>query len=171
MRGLVWLLMTGVVALGQPYRLGAAVVDEAGRRMTGSGYQLQFSLAQSFASGILVGPGYLGSIGFWYRLGRAGGVAEGGDTCSSFLSLETDPSIVRRSFLVSYRLPEDGELSLRLLDRLGAVVTTLAAGRHRAGQYRVRYDAVQAARLADGVYFVQLRAAGRVLTRKLVVLR
>lgn len=173
MRRLLWLLAAGAVALGQTYHLRSAVAAGAGRRVSSSGYVLQFSLAQSFASGILACSGYLGTIGFWRSAHMGGAVVEREEACGSSPVLQVSPTIVRRALLVAYVLPEESDVSVRMLDRAGTVVGTLVSGRQGPGNYRLQWETGSADRdrLPDGVYFVQMRAAGRTVTRKLVIAR
>jgi len=69
---------------------------------------------------------------------------------------------------ISYRLPATSEVELVVYDILGRKVKTLVNRRQAAGSYTVRFDASD---LPSGVYFCRLNAAGKQITRKILLLR
>jgi len=173
MRPLLVLLVLGGAAVGQSYRLGSAVVDEAGRRTAGTGYVLQFSLCQTLASGWLAGPDYRAVIGFWHGPCPPGSIAGGSAPDALLLSLQAAPSLVSHRTTIRYVLPGESAVVLRVLDHLGAVVGVLVQGRLAPGAYRACWDIGTASRtrLPNGVYFLQLVAGDRALVEKVVVAR
>ncbi|MBI5806532.1 T9SS type A sorting domain-containing protein [candidate division TA06 bacterium] len=72
-----------------------------------------------------------------------------------------------------YVLPMPGEVSARIYDISGRLVSTLQEGRRNAGVQQavwdLRNDAGQAA--ANGIYFFRMTAGGQTATRKITVLR
>jgi hypothetical protein len=73
---------------------------------------------------------------------------------------------------VAYALPQAGAVRLRVLDVRGRVVATLADGARNPGRYAVRWDGTAAAdHIAAGLYFIELQAAGKHLTRRVLVVR
>jgi len=73
---------------------------------------------------------------------------------------------------VAYALPAAGAVRLRVLDVRGRIVATLAEGQRNAGRYAVRWQGTSASqRVAAGVYFIDLQAAGKQLTRRVLVMR
>lgn len=75
--------------------------------------------------------------------------------------------------LIPFELPEASDVSLAVYDLLGHRVRVLADGVHTAGSHSVAWDGRDGAgqEVASGVYVVTLRAAGAVMTRKLLVVR
>ncbi|MGQ0722813.1 MAG: VPS10 domain-containing protein [Candidatus Eiseniibacteriota bacterium] len=73
---------------------------------------------------------------------------------------------------VRFALSRDAPVSLRIFDVSGRVVVTLVDGARPAGEHIETWDGRDAGgtRVAAGVYFVRLEAAGIVRTRKVAVL-
>ena len=74
---------------------------------------------------------------------------------------------------VSYRLAEAGEVSLRIYDVSGRLVTTLVEGRKEAGQHEVSWDGLNADgnEVASAVYYVRFETAGFSQVRTMTLLR
>jgi hypothetical protein len=71
---------------------------------------------------------------------------------------------------VSYTLTRAGDVSLRLYDVTGKLVTVLAGGHHPAGKYSLQLAAHSSQqKFAAGVYLLELEACGLRLNRKLVI--
>lgn len=69
---------------------------------------------------------------------------------------------------ITYTLTQSGRVSLKVFDYTGRLVTTLVDGNQAAGTRSVLLDA---AHLANGIYFVRLQAEGNAATLKLVLVR
>ncbi len=69
---------------------------------------------------------------------------------------------------IRYELPAAGDVRLAVYSSLGEEVARLVDGRQHAGVHEVSMDATA---LASGVYFYQLRTAGAVETRRMVLVR
>jgi hypothetical protein len=67
---------------------------------------------------------------------------------------------------ISYSLPEAGNVSLKLYDVTGALVTTFVTGNRNSGAYTTTIDA---ARLARGIYVLKLEAGNTNTTAKLII--
>ena len=87
---------------------------------------------------------------------------------SSRLELHAYPSPSRGLTTVSFSLPQAGPASLRVLDSAGREVAMLLDGEQPAGQHGLLWKAPQ---LPSGGYFIQLRAAGAVVTRKVFLVQ
>jgi flagellar hook assembly protein FlgD len=74
---------------------------------------------------------------------------------------------------VEYAVPSAGRVRLSIHDLHGRTVRVLRDGTLPAGWHRERWDGADAAGrpVSPGVYHVRLEAAGRVVGRKLVVMR
>ncbi len=68
---------------------------------------------------------------------------------------------------VEFAVPKASEVSVVLFDLQGRSVATLAEGTHAVGRHAVRWEAASTA--GPGIYFVRLRAPGRELVERLVV--
>ncbi len=82
------------------------------------------------------------------------------------------PNPVAPTSALRYDLAQQSHVTLRIADVHGRIVRVLVDGIEEAGQHRVQWNAVytQGERLAAGIYFLHLEAAGVNETRKLIVL-
>ncbi len=73
---------------------------------------------------------------------------------------------------IAFELPQAGKVELGIYRPDGRLVRTLVTGERPAGRQEVRWDGLDGAgrKAAGGVYFYHLRAAGIVLSRRLVLL-
>jgi len=78
------------------------------------------------------------------------------------------PNPFNPSTAIEFTIPRAGVVSLKIYDVLGEEVSTLLEGRLDAGPSRAIWDA---SGLSSGVYFYRLTAAGRVLTRRMILCR
>ncbi len=69
---------------------------------------------------------------------------------------------------IRYSLPSNSYVTLKVYDAIGAEVTTLVNGEKPAGVYEVQFDA---SKLSSGIYFYELKANNRVITRKMILLK
>lgn len=69
---------------------------------------------------------------------------------------------------ISYNVPKESHVVLKVYNVLGEEVATLRDAEQRAGSYVVLLDATN---LANGVYFYRLQAGRYVESKKLVILR
>lgn len=78
------------------------------------------------------------------------------------------PNPTSGSTAISYALPREGQISLKVYDLAGKLVSTLVDGKLPAGYHQARWDGRN---LPSGVYFYRLDAGTFSATRKLVVVR
>lgn len=83
-------------------------------------------------------------------------------------SLNVLQNPIMKSGLLSYAVPSETRVSLKIYDITGKVVKTLVNGTKEPGNYEVGFDA---GGLADGVYFVELRVGYCKINKKLVLLK
>jgi hypothetical protein len=86
--------------------------------------------------------------------------------------LSVKPSVFSRSATVRWQMPEGGWAVLRVFDRTGRAVRTLASSRLDPGSYSVVWNGTdgRGRGLARGTYFLELRGPrGRLTTRALLV--
>ncbi len=80
------------------------------------------------------------------------------------------PNPFNPSTTISFDIPSDCNISLKVYDILGREVSTIADGYFTAGSYPVIFDASRLS-LASGVYFYRLVAGGNMALKKMVLLR
>ena len=154
-------------AEGQIEQRGALVSGGA-TAATGGDLVLQGSVGQPVI-GPTGGTGMSLGQGFWY--GVAGGGASGvedswrGDEGVAMLECLPNPVTTQATFRIV--LPESGQISLRLYDRLGRVQRDLAEGKQQEGTLLLE-TAIEG--LETGVYTAELRTEnGRVTTQVIVL--
>ncbi len=69
---------------------------------------------------------------------------------------------------ISYTVPKDGMVTLKVYDVLGRVVETLVNQDETIGRYTATFNG---SNLASGVYFYRLDAAGHVLVKKMLMVK
>jgi hypothetical protein len=97
---------------------------------------------------------------------------------SSFKLEQNYPNPFNPSTTISWQLPVDAFVSLKVYDILGNEVASLMNEEKPAGSYEVEFSAKggsasggDAWNLTSGVYFYQLRAGNFVETRKMILLK
>ena len=85
----------------------------------------------------------------------------------------TMPNPTRAGMLIGYAMPKSGFVRLELFTLGGQRVRTLFAGQARAGMNAVQWDGTgdNGRGLSPGTYFVTLKAAERISTKKVVLFR
>jgi hypothetical protein len=79
------------------------------------------------------------------------------------------PNPFNPSTTVEFTLPIAATVSLTVHNILGQTVATLAEGQMAAGQHQVRWNATK---FASGTYFLQMRADGKLVsTRKMMLIK
>lgn len=78
------------------------------------------------------------------------------------------PNPFNPTTVIRYELPVPGEVTLQVYDMIGRNVAVLADGRKDAGIHNVTWDA---SGLSSGVYIYRLETEGRVLTRKMTLVK
>ncbi|MDX2128523.1 MAG: FG-GAP-like repeat-containing protein [Chloroherpetonaceae bacterium] len=78
------------------------------------------------------------------------------------------PNPFNPNTVIAYQLPQSGQVTLKVYDVLGREVTTLVNEPKEAGKYQVNFNA---AKLASGVYFYQLKSGNFVQTKKMMLVK
>ena len=86
----------------------------------------------------------------------------------SFSLSQNSPNPFNPSTVITYSLPEPGNVTLKIYDILGKEITTLVSGNIPAGQHTVHFNAGE---LRSGTYFYTIRAGKFVETKKLLLLK
>lgn len=96
------------------------------------------------------------------------GVEEHGAQAGREFALSAQPNPFRGDLQVSYSLPVDEDVTLRVYNAAGQMVRTLASGDEPAGVHCLRWDGKEA---GAGIYFLQLKAGTFQATRRVVLVR
>lgn len=96
------------------------------------------------------------------------GVSEDKMDMKGNLSLKSFPNPGSQSTLISYHIPVQSGVSLKLYDLSGRCVKTLINGEKPAGSYDVKLNAKE---LGSGVYFVKLTTGKFKRTKKLILMK
>ena len=78
------------------------------------------------------------------------------------------PNPFNPSTKISYSVPANGLVTLKVYNILGQEVQTLFSGIKTAGNYEATFDGTK---LASGVYFYRLQAGNQMLVKKMVMLK
>ncbi len=78
------------------------------------------------------------------------------------------PNPFNPNTVISYQLPVNGNVTLKIYDVLGNEVTTLVNEEKPAGRYEVDFTASS---LTSGVYFYKLAAGNYLVTKKMILMK
>ncbi len=78
------------------------------------------------------------------------------------------PNPFNPSTTISYSIPQEGYVTLKVFNVLGQQVQTLVSQKQKVGSYSVMFDA---SRLSSGIYFYQISSGNFISTKKLVLLK
>lgn len=83
------------------------------------------------------------------------------------------PNPARAGVSIDFVLPQEGTASLVVYDVTGRPIRTLVSGRLTAGPHSARWDgrAASGTPASSGLYFYELRAGARALTRRVALIR
>lgn len=106
------------------------------------------------------------------RVNRNGGLTAAKETAGEipqdFLLLQNYPNPFNQTTVLTYILPEDVHVSLRIFDLIGREVVTLVNKDQKTGRYDARLDA---SRLSSGVYLYTIQAGDFTDVKRMVLLR
>ncbi len=100
--------------------------------------------------------------------GTSTAVREEGTLATSFTLDQNYPNPFNPSTTISYAVPANSFVSLKVYSILGTEVASLVNETQTAGRYTVRFNAAQ---LSSGVYFYRIAAGNFVDTKKLTLLK
>jgi tetratricopeptide (TPR) repeat protein len=90
------------------------------------------------------------------------------ETTSNEIEIQNYPNPFNPSTTISYTIPEDGKVLLKVFDVLGREVTTLLDGFSSAGKHSVVWDGSTS---ASGVYFYSVTFKGKTLNKKMLLVK
>jgi Secretion system C-terminal sorting domain len=77
------------------------------------------------------------------------------------------PNPFNPSTLISYTIPDDGDVTIKIYDGLGREINTLVNKFHKAGVYSINFDA---SKLSSGVYFYRMEIGNKFNSVKKMIL-
>ncbi len=83
-------------------------------------------------------------------------------------ALENYPNPFNPTTEISYQMPRNGEVTLKVYDVLGRLVATLVDGYQSAGVHTAQFNADN---LASGIYFYRLTAPGITQVKKMILMK
>lgn len=86
----------------------------------------------------------------------------------SYVLNQNYPNPFNPSTVITFNIPQQSRVSIKVYDTIGREVATLANGDFSAGEHFVQFDAVN---LASGVYFYNFVSGGFSETKKMVLLK
>ncbi len=92
----------------------------------------------------------------------------GNDLPKTFALSQNYPNPFNPTTVISYQLPANSYVTLKVYDVLGRVVATLVNERENAGSHSVTFDA---SRLPSGVYFYRITAGSYTNVKKMLLLK
>ncbi len=90
------------------------------------------------------------------------------ETPKDYTLLQNYPNPFNPTTVISYSIPVNSQVSLKVFDILGNELMTLVRGRQDAGSYQTLFNAVN---LASGVYIYRLQAGNYTMTKKMTVIK
>ncbi len=89
-------------------------------------------------------------------------------TPSAYYISQNYPNPFNPSTTIRYQIPQDGIVTLKIYDILGAEVATLVNEEKVAGKYEVNFNASS---LASGVYLYKIQAGDFISSKKMILLK
>jgi len=90
----------------------------------------------------------------------------------TFALSQNYPNPFNPSTMISYQLPVNSQVSLKVYDVLGNEIASLVNGRQEAGSYAVSFNTNEGTRnLSSGVYFYRLETGSFVSIKKLILMK
>jgi hypothetical protein len=87
---------------------------------------------------------------------------------SSFTLYQNYPNPFNPSTTISFDLPSNGFVSLKIYDLLGREITTLINQELSSGKHRINFDGKT---LTSGVYLYTLQFNGNIQSRKMILIK
>jgi hypothetical protein len=82
--------------------------------------------------------------------------------------IQNYPNPFNPTTTISYQIPKDGRVTIKIFDIIGREVTTLVDEYKPSGRYSVQFDA---SRLASGIYFYSIRSGNYNAVKKMSLIK
>ncbi|MCP5062368.1 MAG: T9SS type A sorting domain-containing protein [Ignavibacteriae bacterium] len=90
------------------------------------------------------------------------------EVINEFALFQNYPNPFNPTTTISYQIPKDGSVTLKIYDALGKEITTLVNGEKLRGKYSITFDA---SNLTSGIYFYSLTTGSFKETKKLILIK
>ena len=127
-----------------------------------------YNIAQSSTVSLDYTSTYSSDASFTMSVETVTGVKENNTVAADFRLNQNYPNPFNPTTVISYYLPSQSKVVLKVYNILGSEVATLVSGQQTAGIHSTTFNASQ---LASGVYFYQLKAGDFVSTKKLILMK
>ncbi|HEY5534781.1 MAG TPA: T9SS type A sorting domain-containing protein [Ignavibacteria bacterium] len=118
---------------------------------------------------ILVGANGTSNGGVWiYMDSTISNITSTGEIPDKYSLFQNFPNPFNPKTVISFQLPVDGLITLKVYDMLGREVSTLVNEVKKAGYYTVDFNASQ---FSSGVYFYRLVTDGLSVTKKMILMK
>lgn len=87
---------------------------------------------------------------------------------ASFTLSQNYPNPFNPSTVISYSVPKESMVTLKVFNLLGQEVATLVNSNQKAGSYNITFNA---SKLSTGIYFYSLKANGFTSTKKMMLVK
>lgn len=151
-------------------KVSNSVIGSGGGISSDANFKVTATLGQAIV-GTLADSSNSMNIGFW---------AQSGGVVTSVEKIETEsipdkfrldqnyPNPFNPTTTIAFALPKQTEVSIKLFDLQGRIVSILVDNEMAAGEYQIVFDAKN---IPSGVYFYRIDAEGFVQTKKLTLLK
>ena len=129
------------------------------------------SINKSNGVGTIIGPiGFTSVSGMAARLNRVVGINDekDSDIPNSYALAQNYPNPFNPATIITYQIPNAGNVTLKVYGILGNEVRTLINEEKPAGKYSIEFSATG---LSSGVYFYKLQSGSFVETRKMILIK
>lgn len=138
-----------------------------------SGYQIQIQFSYETNSGVTIHEPANGSYNFYWGdliIDNITSVKVDNEIPSQFELSQNYPNPFNPSTVISYKLADKSNVSLKIYDMLGKEVATLVNEEQQPGIYNSQFSIFNS-QLSSGVYFYRLQAGNFVQTKKMMLLK
>ncbi|MCU0415057.1 MAG: T9SS type A sorting domain-containing protein, partial [Ignavibacteriaceae bacterium] len=138
---------------------------------------LQHNLTRGFLNGVhFTSPtnGYInGGNKILLKYTQLSSIQDEAEKPTEFKLEQNYPNPFNPVTVISYKLPVNGDVTLKIYDLLGNEVATLVDENKPAGKYKIEFNVAQVSRpeMASGIYFYQLTSGEFIQTKKMVLIK
>ncbi len=131
----------------------------------GHGFTPPGTWVNPYFTGNLPGDPNMGALGVYVTTKVK---AQSNSVPATFALNQNYPNPFNPSTVISYQLPSNSRVSLKIYDILGREVATLVDGYQTAGVHQAQFNAQN---LSSGVYLYRLSAPGQDFVKKMLLLK
>lgn len=144
------------------YKIQASVMANGGVVVSNSDFNISSTIGQTLIGRLQAN--YDLQVGFWKPAQILTPIQEAKNTLPKEYKLEQNyPNPFNPSTTISYEVPQESYVTLKVYDILGREVAALVSGEKPTGQYKVNFNAVN---LASGIYFYRIDAKSKTFSKE-----